>query len=36
MSPIVFKFKSYRFLFFPQEERRMHIHVLTGAGGVHF
>lgn len=27
MSPTVFRYKKYRFLFFSREETRMHIHV---------
>jgi hypothetical protein len=27
MSPTVFRYKKYRFLFYSREEQRMHIHV---------
>ena len=27
MSPTVFRYNQYKFLFFSREERRMHVHV---------
>ena len=36
MSPTVFKYKDYRFLFFSREERRMHIHVTSPEGEAKF
>jgi len=36
MSPTVFRYKSFRFLFFSREERRMHVHVLTDKGEAKF
>jgi len=27
MSPTVFRYKKYRFLFYSREEKRMHVHV---------
>ncbi len=32
MSPIVFRYKNYRFFFFSREENRMHIHVSSPNG----
>lgn len=32
MSPTVFRYKSYRFLFFSREESRMHVHVKSPEG----
>ena len=32
MSPTVFRYKNYRFLFFSREESRMHIHVKSPEG----
>ncbi len=36
MSPTVFKYKNYRFLFFSREESRIHIHVTSGEGEAKF
>jgi len=36
MSPTVFRYKNYRFLFFSREESRMHIHVISPAGEAKF
>ena len=36
MSPTVFRYKNYRFLFFSREEQRMHIHVLSPEGEAKF
>ena len=36
MSPTVFRYKNYRFLFFSREEPRMHIHVLSEDGEAKF
>lgn len=36
MSPIVFKIKRYKFLFFSREEKRMHIHVQSPDGEAKF
>ena len=32
MSPTVFRYKQYKFLFFSREERRMHVHVWSPDG----
>jgi hypothetical protein len=36
MSPTVFKYKNYRFLFFSREETRIHIHVTSPEGEAKF
>jgi hypothetical protein len=36
MSPTVFKYKNYRFLFFSREESRIHIHVTSPEGEAKF
>jgi len=36
MSPTVFKYKNYRFLFFSREESRIHIHVSSPEGEAKF
>jgi len=36
MSPTVFKWKGYRFLFFSREEDRMHVHVQCEDGEAKF
>ena len=36
MSPTVFKYKNYRFLFFSREESRIHIHVTSSEGEAKF
>jgi hypothetical protein len=36
MSPIVFSHGSYRFLFFSNEEQRIHVHVLSSEGEAKF
>jgi hypothetical protein len=36
MSPTVFKERGYRFFFFSREEKRMHIHVISGDGEAKF
>ena len=36
MSPTVFKYKNYRFLFFSREESRIHIHVVSPEGEAKF
>ncbi|MBL7222523.1 MAG: DUF4160 domain-containing protein [Candidatus Brocadiae bacterium] len=36
MSPTVFRWKSYRFLFFSREEERMHVHVCCPEGEAKF
>ena len=36
MSPTVFKECGYRFFFFSREEKRMHVHVLSGDGEAKF
>jgi len=36
MSPTVFKYKNYRFLFFSREEKRIHIHVTSPEGEAKF
>lgn len=36
MSPTVFRYKGYRFLFFSREEERMHIHVQSSDGEAKF
>jgi len=32
MTPTIFREKGYRFFFFPREEDRMHVHVISGDG----
>jgi len=32
MSPLVFKYKNYRFFFYSEEENRMHIHISSEDG----
>lgn len=34
MSPTVFRYNQYRFLFFSREERRMHVHVWSPDGEI--
>jgi hypothetical protein len=36
MSPTVFREGGYRFFFFSREERRMHVHVVSGEGEAKF
>jgi len=36
MSPTVFRYKNYRFLFFSREESRIHIHVISPDGEAKF
>jgi len=36
MSPTIFREKGYRFFFFSREERRMHVHVVSGDGEAKF
>ncbi len=36
MSPTIFKYKSYRFLFFSREEIRMHVHIVSPEGEAKF
>jgi hypothetical protein len=36
MSPTVFRYKNYRFLFFSREENRLHIHVVSPDGEAKF
>lgn len=36
MSPTVFREKGYRFFFFSREEKRMHVHVVSGVGEAKF
>ena len=36
MSPTVFKYKNYRFLFFSREESRIHVHVTSPEGEAKF
>jgi len=36
MSPTVFKYKNYRFMFFSREETRIHIHVTSPQGEAKF
>ncbi len=36
MSPTVFKEKGYRFFFFSREEKRKHVHIISGDGGAKF
>jgi len=36
MSPTVFRYKKYRFLFFSREENRIHIHVTSPEGEAKF
>jgi hypothetical protein len=36
MSPIVFRYKNYRFFFFSREETRMHIHIMSPDGEAKF
>jgi hypothetical protein len=36
MSPTVFRYKNYRFLFFSREETRVHVHVTSPDGEAKF
>ncbi len=36
MSPTVFRYKNYRFLFFLREETRVHVHVTSPDGEAKF
>jgi hypothetical protein len=36
MSPTVFKYKNYRFMFFSREEKKVHIHVHSPDGEAKF
>jgi hypothetical protein len=36
MSSTVFKEKGYRFFFFSREEKRIHVHILSGDGEAKF
>lgn len=36
MSPTVFRYKNYRFLFFSREEARVHIHIASPDGEAKF
>jgi hypothetical protein len=36
VSPTVFREKGYRFFFFSREEKRMHVHVVSGEGEAKF
>lgn len=36
MSPTVFRENGYRFFFFSREEKRMHVHVISGDGEAKF
>jgi len=36
MSPTIFREKGYRFFFFSREEKRMHIHIISGNGEAKF
>jgi hypothetical protein len=36
MSPTVFRYKNYRFLFFSREEQRIHVHVTCPDGEAKF
>ena len=36
MSPTIFREKGYRFYFFSREEKRMHVHVVSGDGEAKF
>ena len=36
MSPTVFKESGYRFFFFSREEKRIHVHVISGDGEAKF
>ena len=36
MSPTVFRYKNYRFLFFSREEAKPHIHVISPDGEAKF
>jgi len=36
MSPTVFKYKNYRFLFFSREEKQVHIHITSPDGEAKF
>jgi hypothetical protein len=36
MSPTVFRYKNYRFLFFSREEQRIHVHVSSSDGEAKF
>jgi len=36
MSPTVFRYKNYKFFFFSNEEKRMHVHVMSPDGDAKF
>jgi len=36
MSPLVFRYKNFRFFFFSKEESRMHVHVSSPDGEAKF
>lgn len=36
MSPTVFRENGYRFFFFSREEKRMHVHIVSGDGEAKF
>jgi len=36
VSPTIFRERGYRFFFFSREEKRMHVHVLSGDGEAKF
>jgi hypothetical protein len=36
MSPTVFRAAGYRFFFFSREEKRMHVHIVSGDGEAKF
>ena len=36
MSPTIFRDGGYRFFFFSREEKRMHVHVISGNGEAKF
>ena len=36
MSPTIFKYKNYRFLFFSREEQKIHVHVVSQDGEAKF
>ena len=36
MSPTIFKERGYRFFFFSREEKRMHVHAVSGDGEAKF
>lgn len=36
MSPTIFRESGYRFFFFSREEKRMHVHVVSGDGEAKF